>query len=80
MSLFPSPECSVGSRLNRCRKLERKRSFRGDDPPLGVAVNVRPEFVEGRRCSQQSLLFDPVGWSDERRSTISKRKVCSGRS
>jgi hypothetical protein len=67
MSLFPSPECSVGSGLNRCSKLERKRSFRGDDPPLGVAANVRPEFVEGRRCRQQSLLFDPVGWSDERR-------------
>ena len=67
MSLFPSPECSVGSGLNRCSKLERKRSLRGDDPPLGVAVNVRPEFMEGRRCRQQSLLFDPVGGSDERR-------------
>src|SRR5271157_1267692 len=60
-------ECSVGSGLNRCSKLERKRSFRGDDPPLGVAVNVRPEFVERRRCRQQLLLFDPVRGSDERR-------------
>ena len=67
MSLFPSPECSVGSGLDRCSKLERKRSLGGDDPPLGVAVNVRPEFVEGRRCRQQSLLFDPVGGSDKRR-------------
>ena len=60
-------ECSVGSGLNRCNKLERKRSFRGDDPPLGVAVNVRAEFVERRRCRQQLRLFDPVRGSDERR-------------